>query len=115
MTKIGGGAAIAVRLEKFTLSKINITLPKNVEAVWGLVKPKFPSEFSSIIICSFYSSPSMKRNIALIIHIASTLPSLLNIHRNAGFFICGDRYQVDISSFLNIDPSLRQIVQNLTY
>ena len=35
----GGGAAIAVRLDKFTLSKLNIALPKSVEVVWGLMKP----------------------------------------------------------------------------
>ena len=35
----GGGAAIAVRSEKFTISKLNIQIPKSVEVVWGLLKP----------------------------------------------------------------------------
>ena len=36
----GGGAAIAVRLDRFTVSKLNIAFPKSVEVVWGLLKPK---------------------------------------------------------------------------
>jgi hypothetical protein len=36
----GGGAAIAVRLDKFNISKLNIPLPRAVEVVWGLLKPK---------------------------------------------------------------------------
>ena len=36
----GGGAAIAVRTEKFSISKLNIPLPRAVEVVWGLLKPK---------------------------------------------------------------------------
>ena len=36
----GGGAAVAVRLEKFTVSKLNIPIPKSIEVVWGLLKPK---------------------------------------------------------------------------
>ena len=52
----GGGAAIAVRLEKFTISKLNIAKPKSVEVVWGLLKPKTASgKFSTIIVCCFYS------------------------------------------------------------
>ena len=34
--KRGGGAAIAVRMEKFNISKLNIPIPKSVEVVWGL-------------------------------------------------------------------------------
>ena len=36
----GGGAAIAVRLEKFAISNLNIPILKSVEVVWGLLKPK---------------------------------------------------------------------------
>ena len=115
VSRVGGGAAIAVRLEKFSLSKLNVSIPANVEAVWGLVKPKMPSKFSAMLVCSFYSPPSLKKNVALINHITSTLQSLINIHKNAGVFICGDRNQVEISTFLNINPNLRQIVQQPTH
>ena len=39
-TQRGGGAAIAVRTENFTISKLNIAIPKSAEVVWGLLKPK---------------------------------------------------------------------------
>jgi hypothetical protein len=52
--KRGGGAAIAVRLEKFTISKLNISIPRSVEVVWGLLRPKFPSgKITTIIVCCF--------------------------------------------------------------
>ena len=37
----GGGAGIAFNLNKnlFTLSKLNITIPKPLEVVWGLLRP----------------------------------------------------------------------------
>ena len=37
--KRGGGAAIAVRLDKFSISKLNISIPNGLEIVWGLMKP----------------------------------------------------------------------------
>ena len=57
----------------------------------------------------------MGKNKALINHITLTLPSLLNIHKDAGVWICGDRNSVDNASFLAIDPSLRQIVNFPTH
>ena len=37
--KRGGGAAIAVRLESFSITKLNISIPKGLEVVWGMLKP----------------------------------------------------------------------------
>ena len=111
----GGGAAIAVRLEKFTISKLNIPLPRAVEVVWGLLKPKVVTgNISTIIVCCFYSPPRSRKNSVLIDHLTVTLQSLLNIHANAGVIICGDRNNIDISTLLSIDPSLRQTVRSPT-
>ena len=58
----GGGAAIAVRTVTFTISKFNIQIPKSVEVVWGLLKPKVVSgKISVIFACSFYSPPRSRR------------------------------------------------------
>ena len=77
----GGGAAIAVRLEKFSISKLNISIPRSVEVVWGLLKPKVVSgKIGVIIACCFYSPPRSKKNGALIDHITVTLQSLLITH-----------------------------------
>ena len=80
----GGGAAIAVRLDKFTISKLNIAIPRSVEVVWGLLKPKIADgKISTIIACCFYSPPRSRKNGVLVDHIIVTLQSLLNIHNNA--------------------------------
>ena len=112
----GGGAAIAVRLEKFSISKLNISIPRSVEVVCGLLKPKVVSgKIGVIIACCFYSPPRSKKNGALIDHITVTLQTLLITHRNAGVIISGDRNSIDIPTFLSIDPSLRQTVKFPTH
>ena len=106
----GGGAAIAVRLENFSISKLNIPLPKS-----GLLKPKVVTgKINTIIVCCFYSPPRSRKNRVLIDHLTVTLQSLLNIHTNAGVIICGDRNSIEISALLSIDPSLRQTVRHGT-
>ena len=84
----GGGAAIAVRLSKFNISKLNIPLPRAVEVVWGLLRPKsITSSISTIILCCFYSPPRSKKNKVLIDHMTVTLQQLLTIHLGAGVII----------------------------
>ena len=107
----GGGAAIAVRLENFNISKLNISCPKSSEVVWGILRPKVISgKISTIISCCFYSPPRSRKNAALVDHIAQTVQSLMNIHNNPGIIISGDCNDMDLSSLISIDPSLRQIV-----
>ena len=113
--KRGGGAAIAVRLEKFNISKLNISCPKSAEVVWGLLRPKvITGNITTIISCCFYSPPSSRKNAALVDHITETLQSLLNIHNNPGIIISGDRNSMDMNSILAIDSSLKQIVMKPT-
>ena len=111
----GGGAAIAVRAENFNISKLNIPIPKSVEAVWGLLKPKVVTgKITVIIVCCFYSPPRSKKNAVLIEHITLTLQSQLNTHPNAGIIISGDRNSMDIATLLSIDSTLRQTVDRST-
>ena len=113
--KRGGGAAIAARLEKFSLSKLNIPIPGSLEVVWGLLKPKvITGKITVIIVCCFYSPPRSKKNSELVDHITVTLQSLMNIHSSAGIIISGDRNDIKMSVFASIDPSLRQIVETNT-
>ena len=107
--KRGGGAALAVRTENFTISKSNIPIPKSVEVVWGLIRPKIVTgKIVTIIGCCFYSPPTLRKNSALIDHLAVTLHSLLNIHSGAGVIISGDRNSIDVQTLLSIDPALKQ-------
>ena len=107
----GGGAAIAVRTERFAITKLNIAIPRAVEVVWGLLKPKVVTgKITTIIVCCFYSPPRSRKNAALIDHLTVTLQFLLNTYNDAGVIISGDRNSIDISTLLSIDPSLRQTV-----
>ena len=66
----GGGAAISLLAGEFNLTKLDVIQPKNLEVVWGLVRPNKSTEhFKGIIICSFYSVPYSKTKKQLIEHI----------------------------------------------
>ena len=112
----GGGAAIAVRMAKFFISKLNIAAPGSVEVVWGMLKPvTITGKISKIIVCCFYyHPPRSKKNSVLLSHLTTTLQSLLTTYPGAGIVISGDRNSIDIQSLLGIEPSLRQMVKNPT-
>ena len=111
----GGGAAIAVRSDSFTITKLNVPIPKGLEVVWGMLKPKVISgKITKILSCCFYSPPRSKSRSTLVDHISLTLQQLLSAHPNAGILISGDRNSLDIPTLLNIDPSLRQLVKKPT-
>ena len=114
-TKRGGGAAIAVKLTNFNISKLNIAIPGGLEIVWGLLRPNIVTgSISKIIMCCFYSPPRSRKKNVLIDHLTVTLQSLLKIHPCAGVVISGDRNDLEISAILSIDPSLRQTVRHST-
>ena len=48
----GGGAAISLMSGDFTLTRLDVLVPKNLEVVWGLVKPNKPTnKFKGIVVC----------------------------------------------------------------
>ena len=111
----GGGAAIAVRVDDFSIKKLNVHIPSGLEVVWGLLKPRIISgKITKIISCCFYSPPRSKLRSNLVDHISLTLQQLLTTHPGAGILISGDRNSLDIPTLLNIDPSLRQWVKQAT-
>ena len=113
--KRGGGAAIAVNPTKFTVSKLNIAIPKPLEAVWALLRPIVPTgDIRKIILCSFYSPPNSRKNNALIDHISITYNSLKMQHPNACTLICGDKNNLDEKQILALDPKFNQIVTQNT-
>ena len=59
--KRGGGCAIVAHLPKFSLENIDVTIPRSVEVVYGLLRPKQPStQIREIIAVAFYSPPERK-------------------------------------------------------
>ena len=75
-----GGAAIVVNNKKFSCEKLDVLVPKNLEVVWGLLKPRSlsPSLYKRIIACSFYSPPSKGKHSKLADHIITTLHMLFS-------------------------------------
>ena len=116
-TKRGGGAAIVANLRKFSLEKITVNNPHNLEVVWGLLKPKgqILTRIKQILVCAFYSPPNSKKNNKLLDHIISTFHHLLTKYPEAGIVIGGDKNKLNISPLINAIPKLRQIVTKFTY
>ena len=111
----GGGAAIVANTENFSISKLNVPIPCNLEVVWGLMRPvEITGKITKILVCCFYCPPRSTKKSALVDHMTLTLQSLLNTFPNAGILISGDRNDLSIDRLLTIDPSLRQLVHKGT-
>ena len=97
-----GGAAILVNQEKFHLENLNISIPHNLEIVWGLLKPKDQTAtFKRIILCSFYSPPNSRKNAKLTDHIVTTLQRLSTEYPESPMILGADRNKMDITPIMN--------------
>ena len=106
-----GGAAIIVNQRKFSLEKINISIPDNLEIVWGLLKPKSEdAKFKKIILCSFYSPPKSRKNLKLTDHIVTSLQMLATKYPNCPIILGADKNDMNIRPILNCGLRLRQVV-----
>ena len=100
-TKRGGGAAIIVNLEHFTLDKIEIVIPYKLEVIWGLMRPKIVNpKLREIIVCAFYSPPKSKKKSKLQDHLISTTHFLLTKYPNAGIIMGGDKNDLSLAPLL---------------
>ena len=113
--KRGGGAGIAFNPTNFTVSKLNILIPKPLEVVWALMRPINPTgDIRKIILCSFYSPPNSKKNKHLIEHISVTYNHLKIQHPRAATLISGDKNNLDERNILALNPTFHQIVSKNT-
>ena len=112
----GGGVAITLHEQNFLLSRLDVSVPPELEVVWGLVKPKNPShQVKSIVVCSFYSPPNSKKKSQLVEHIGVNFYKQKSLHPDS-FFVCGgDKNDLNARLLLNISPTLHQIVTRPTY
>ena len=114
-TKRGGGAAIAYSTDKYSISKLNISIPKPLEIVWALLRPSEPTgDIRKVILCSFYSPPNSKKNKVLIDHISETYNCLKIQHPSAAIIISGDKNNLDEKHILALNPNFRQTVSENT-
>jgi hypothetical protein len=116
--KRGGGAAIIVNTRRFSISKLDITVPSKLEVVWGILRPKKISKttlFKEFIICAFYSPPNYKKNNELQTHVISTMHHLLTMHPQAAYCIGGDKNSLPIAPIMAALPHCMQAVTLNTY
>ena len=110
-----GWAAITVNQEKFSLEKLNIHIPYNLEIIWGIMKPKDENAiFKRIIVCCFYSPPNSRKNSKLCDHIVTTLQMLSTQYPNSPIIMGADRNNMDLSPIINCGLKMRQIVDKPT-
>ena len=112
----GGGAAITLIEGDFTLTKLDIGIPKRLEVVWGLVKPqRQTTQFKGILVCSFYSVPHSTRKTKLIEHITVTYSCLKVKHRDCFFLMGGDINDLEVQKLLDISPTFHMLNTKPTY
>ena len=105
-----GGAAILVNQERFALEKLNISVPHNLEVIWGLLKVKADNAYyKKIIVCSFYSPPKSRKNSKLCDHLVTTLHMLRTEYPDCPMILGADKNDMDIRPLLNCGLKLRQI------
>ena len=106
-----GGAAILVNQEKFSLEQLNISIPHNLEVIWGLLKVKAENAYyKKIIVCSFYSPPKSRKNSKLTDHLVTTLHMLKTQYPDCPIILGADKNDMDIKPLLNCGLKLRNIV-----
>ena len=115
--KRGGGAAIIVDMEKFSLEKLGVSIPHNLEIVWSIMRPKvaISSGLKEIIVVSFYCPPRSTKKSKLLDHILTTVHMLLSKYPSAGLIIGADKNDLNISSLISGIPGVCQIVSKVTH
>ena len=83
--------------------------------MWALPKPKHDeAQFKNIILCSFYSPPRSRLRNKLKDHIIGTLQRLTTKYGECAIFCGGDKNKMNISSLINTNLKLKQIVRSAT-
>ena len=113
----GGGAAITLSDQKnrFSLSKLPIHVPPDLEVCWGLVKPRTPGSIKEIVICAFYCPPRSKKKTKLVEHISTSYYSLRTTYPGCAFICGGDKNDLNVKLLLNINSNFHQIVTKPTH
>ena len=96
--------------------KLDISNPHNLEVVWGLLRPKYPTADSvrEIIAVSFYCPPKSRQKSKLMDHLVSNCHNLLTKYPNAGLHIGGDKNEWNIGPLIASLPRLKQVVSLAT-
>ena len=111
----GGGTALACSQERFHLTKLNIAIPRPLEACFALLKPKNPTgRTNKFICCSFYSPPKSTFRNKLAEFLVATVGRLRVEHPGCRVIMAGDRNDLKVEVLTSLDPTLRQLVRGNT-
>ena len=111
----GGGTAVACSEEFFHMTKLNISVPKLLEACFTMVRPRNPiGKIANFICCSFYSPPRSTVRNKLAEFLVATVGKLRGEHPGARVILAGDRNDMRIEAITNLDPTLKQLVKFYT-
>ena len=104
------GTFSASRLHKMSLCSILLKAIKNILAL-----PKKPTgKINKYICCSFYAPPRSKHNNKLAVFLATIINQLRMEHPGSKVIIGADINDMKINTLINLDPTLKQIVQGFT-
>ena len=108
----GGGCAIVYSEKRFKAKKLDIFVPKGVEACWLLLQPLNKNDLiENIAIASIYVSPNSVYKTATIDHIIESIHLLRSQFDNRiNYIISGDLNRVKIDRILDSYGQLRQII-----
>jgi hypothetical protein len=107
----GGGTALACSQKKYTMVKLNVSIPRPLEACFALAKPRTPSgKINKFIVGSFYSPPRSRFNSRLAEFLAVTLGQLRADHPGCRVILGADVNDMNLDTLRALDPSLKQLV-----
>ena len=113
--KRGGGTGLACSSDVFTMTKLNVHIPKALEACFALVKPRNPiGKASKYLCCLFYSPPESRSNTKLSEFLTATLCRLRSEHPGAKIILGADINNMGLGLLQSLDPTLQQTVRGFT-
>ena len=115
-TQPGGACALVYNESRFQVTKLDIYVPKGVEACWTVFKPLNKTDLiENIAIASIYVSPNSVYKTATINHIIDTIHLLRAKYDNRiNYIIGGDLNKLKIDKILESYGPLRQIITDPT-
>ena len=112
----GGSCALVYNETRFKATKLDVPVPKGVEACWLLLKPINKNDLiENIAIASIYVSPSSVYKTASINHIIDTIHLLRAQYDNKiHYLIGGVLNRLKMNRILDCYGPLRQIITSAT-
>ena len=110
----GGGCAIVYNENRFSVLKLDITAPEEIESCWALFTPRCQDnnlKVKRIAVGSYYISPRSRHKQETIDHIIDSIHILRAKYDNdVNFLVAGDFNRVNIDDILDSYGALKQII-----